>query len=550
MRLRMGIILCFVLIVAASTLAQNTVQAPQTVIEAAIRAAQNALGVSERPSNWRWEQLNLNSDTSLGCDLVSGTPTNEAIRPWRITLTFAEVNYVVHVSPDASRVVLCDTKFSQGTTAPQPTPLPTTEADFTCPPDFAGYMPPRLSLGAATAAVEEGGLPNRLRTAPSINSDFAGEIQPGRTLDRVINGPACSDSYVWWLVEIDGVTGWTAESDSVRNEYFLTPLVDAEEAGIVFRSNGPVTQMHFSPDGQFIVALAANGQSFKIWNIAERQELASAIRAPQPVLDSTFTQTGSFVTADTSGALRFWLIETQMQTATYEEIFQGEQPAEFALNATSSILVTTGCAALSSDSQCIQGQIAYWDGSEGTPTLETLISAHPGYPGDVQFSPDESLIATSGEDGILMWNPLSGVFISGLPTDREKPINDFAFSPDGERLAWASCTRDASPLTDPPTCMIGELAVWNIDEAGRAFTVADQRGAMLAVAYNSDGSLLAAAGEDGIVRIYNASNGRLLTSFDGHEGAVNVLEFSPDAPVLASGGADGSIRLWDVDGLR
>ncbi|MCA9886603.1 MAG: hypothetical protein KC708_26715, partial [Anaerolineae bacterium] len=50
--------------------AQN---APDAVREAAIAAAQNALGISSRPTNWVWQFNPSATTTSLGCNRVNGT---------------------------------------------------------------------------------------------------------------------------------------------------------------------------------------------------------------------------------------------------------------------------------------------------------------------------------------------------------------------------------------------------------------------------------------------------------------------------------------------
>lgn len=95
---------------------------------------------------------------------------------------------------------------------------------YACPPDFAGYMQPRITLGTGTARLTPGGIPNKLRETPAVTGAQVGTVQPGRTFNQVIDGPACSDGYVWWYVEIDGTFGWTAESSFYTQEYWLEPV--------------------------------------------------------------------------------------------------------------------------------------------------------------------------------------------------------------------------------------------------------------------------------------------------------------------------------------
>jgi len=67
-----------------------------------------------------------------------------------------------------------------------------------------------------------------------------------------------------------------------------------------------------------------------------------------------------------------------------------------------------------------------------------------------------------------------------------------------------------------------------------------------AVAYNPNGELLVSAGRDGVIRVYRASDCKLLRSLEEHQYAINSVHFSPDGEKLASGGSDKSVRLWEV----
>ncbi len=70
-------------------------------------------------------------------------------------------------------------------------------------------------------------------------------------------------------------------------------------------------------------------------------------------------------------------------------------------------------------------------------------------------------------------------------------------------------------------------------------------GSILALAYSSDGKLLAECDREGMIRLYRASDGMLLQVLGGGE-AANAVAFAPDGATLASGGGDGSVKLWQV----
>ncbi len=67
-----------------------------------------------------------------------------------------------------------------------------------------------------------------------------------------------------------------------------------------------------------------------------------------------------------------------------------------------------------------------------------------------------------------------------------------------------------------------------------------------AVAIVPGGGLVATAGDDHQVHIWNATDGRIVRSLKGHDDWVRALVFSPDGKTLASAGDDHRIILWKV----
>jgi WD40 repeat protein/tRNA A-37 threonylcarbamoyl transferase component Bud32 len=69
---------------------------------------------------------------------------------------------------------------------------------------------------------------------------------------------------------------------------------------------------------------------------------------------------------------------------------------------------------------------------------------------------------------------------------------------------------------------------------------------VLSVAISPDGSRIASASADGIVKVWDRRSQREIHTLRGHAAAIKVVAFSPDGRKLASGSDDGDVRLWDV----
>jgi WD40 repeat protein len=104
------------------------------------------------------------------------------------------------------------------------------------------------------------------------------------------------------------------------------------------------------------------------------------------------------------------------------------------------------------------------------------------------------------------------------PTDGRADQRDFAW-----RYLWARCNTES------------------------LFRNQDQNGPVRALAFSSDGSLIASAGADRTILLLSATTGAVTGKLTGHIGAVADLAFSPDGKRVYSAGEEG-VMLWNVGG--
>jgi WD40 repeat protein len=149
------------------------------------------------------------------------------------------------------------------------------------------------------------------------------------------------------------------------------------------------------------------------------------------------------------------------------------------------------------------------------------------------------MLAASGRGEVLLLELGSGELRQRLSAGRDR-VTALAVSEKGEFLAAAASTAGEGHevrlwRTGPGGVVLGSSAV-----ASRHDDVIQY------LAFSPNGKILASAGYDRLIKLWDLKAGKLLHVLKDHSDSVYSLAFSPDSTLLVSGGADRAVKVWDV----
>jgi WD40 repeat protein len=199
---------------------------------------------------------------------------------------------------------------------------------------------------------------------------------------------------------------------------------------------------------------------------------------------------------------------------------------------------------------------------------------HPSTIADLRWKPNDTILASAGYGKLFLWSP-----------QQQPPVREFAWqgsmlvlawSPDGKYIAagaqdasvhfWLMATGEDLQMTGYPT-KVRELSwdhtgrylatgggptpcVWDCSGKGPADTQPLQFDAhkdnVTSLAFQHRGPMLASAGEDGLVALWQPGKQLGALALARHDSPVSQILWSADDQRLAVGTAEGDICLYSI----
>ena len=164
------------------------------------------------------------------------------------------------------------------------------------------------------------------------------------------------------------------------------------------------------------------------------------------------------------------------------------------------------------------------------------LSDLPGKVNALHFSKDgKHLVVASGIAGLKgvasIWDVASGKLIRELgPGYHRDVLYDAEFSPDGKLLATAGYDR--------------KIALWNLENGEQIRSIEVHNGAVFDLAFSPDGTVLASASGDATVKLWRVADGERLDTLNQPQGEQYSVTFSPDGEFIFAAGDDNRIRMY------
>ncbi len=305
-------------------------------------------------------------------------------------------------------------------------------------------------------------------------------------------------------------TGIPAVTDELESfEIQLSPLPKHDSAPVV-------TALAASHDGRFIAA-AGDDHSIRIIDVASGRTFSTLTGHTDWIQTLAFSSDSqNLYSAGNDGRVLKW---NHHYPISYTEILQ----TEFAIRAITlstqkNLLAVCG----------FSDQVLLWDLSN--TSLKLRLSCDSQDQRCVRFSPDGTRLLRGGRLGeICVWDTTSGQELAHYQ-EHSRRVFTAAFSVDGSEVTSVGEDR--------------RLVRFNIASGTRVFDAEVARGKLMSMCLIND-NVVAAAGADNSIVLFDVTAGRPIAQLSGHSGTVAVMV--PCGDYLASGSFDTTIRIWNLE---
>jgi WD40 repeat protein len=176
------------------------------------------------------------------------------------------------------------------------------------------------------------------------------------------------------------------------------------------------------------------------------------------------------------------------------------------------------------------GELKVFDATTGKLVVEVK-NAHSDTVYGVCFSPDGKMLASCGADKFVKVHEIpSGKFIKSFEGHTHHVL-DVGWKADGKFLASAGADND--------------IKVWDFEKGEQARTMKGHAKQVTRLVFVGTTPQIVTCSADQTVRMWNVDNGGTIRQFGSVNDFLYAVSVSPDGALVAAGGEEGIVRLYN-----
>ena len=263
----------------------------------------------------------------------------------------------------------------------------------------------------------------------------------------------------------------------------------------------------FSPDEKILASCSRDGR-VKLWELTTGRELRTLTGHTRPIKAVAFSPNGRLLaSASNDGTLRLWDVGSGLEQRSFVHTKSKEvDDSVYAL-----VFISDGKIIVAGNGD---GTISYWEVASSKEIR--VLKGHTGGVFCLALGPDGRSLASGSDDHtVRLWEVATG---NGIRTFADKKmegvtehVRAISLSSDGKWLASSEVgfTQSGSQYQ----YVYKRVTIWNVKTGERILTLNQPKLEINGLAFTPDNRLLAGAGADGIIKLWNVKSGQEERSF-------------------------------------
>ncbi|MGK7872457.1 MAG: hypothetical protein AB4426_03850 [Xenococcaceae cyanobacterium] len=294
-----------------------------------------------------------------------------------------------------------------------------------------------------------------------------------------------------------------------------------------------VNQVNFHPISQRkMLASASNDHTVRLWHL---ENLPQVFKLPDQVYGYNVSLSPDGKTLAATSRFTDELILVDWQASKLIDLSGDLSEYKGKVNGISFSPDGKMIASASDD-----GTVKLWN--RDGQLLRTL-EEHTDRVNNIRFSPDGKMIASASDDGTVKLWYLDGTLLKTI-ANHTNPANDVSFSAGSQLIA--SVSDDKILISKPDGTLIKTLE-----------PPPKVRSDFWSISLSPNGKIVAAGTTDGYLILWRSKDiswkkfDTITTTEPGHRKIIYSLSFwpNPDSQILASAGREGTVKIWNQDGI-